>query len=513
MPAPQPPCYLAPRMSTPARPSPLLFTRALIACALALQLAGAAIGSFRADDWTNLERGRWALTPEGFAAIWTGLNPFTLYRPLVDLWHGAMLAVFGLNAAPMLAVMALLLLAQTVLLARLARERGGSALAGALAAAAMWTQANTFTWTTQWVSNVTGSLLALFSLLALVQHHRAVRAASSGRSALPAIAAMLASFVAGALCKEEIVLLPAALAALEMARWRRLDERQRSAATRSWLALSVTAAVYLWFRTQLLPTPQAGETRYHLQIGTHMFYSVGYFALHLGAMPAVVWAVTRAAWPAAHARSVWDSPQGRAAREEALGAALWAAAAILLYLPISGRPGFGYLYMPAFAVAYGAGRLLAHAAEHAAPGRAGPAGALAVHGAIATLLTAAGLVAGQRHTFAPLTREAWATLDREWPSPPAGARFVFLDPSGPETFVGRSVFNLVFDGATGSMLRLHYDRDDLQGSTLYGPLEKSLAALPEGTTAVYLTSRGRIERLVNVPPRRADDGAVPGGPR
>jgi hypothetical protein len=174
--------------------------------------------------------GRWA-GAEGFRAIWSGLNPFTLYRPLVDLWHGAMLAVFGLNATPMLVMMVLLLLAQTALLARLTRERGGNALAGALAAAAMWMQANTFTWTTQWVSNVTGSLLALFSLLALVQHHRAVRAASRGRSALPAMAAMLASFVAGALCKEEIVLLPAALAALELARWRRLT--RRSGAPRS----------------------------------------------------------------------------------------------------------------------------------------------------------------------------------------------------------------------------------------------------------------------------------------
>jgi hypothetical protein len=138
---------------------------------------------------------------------------------------------------------------------------------------------------------------------------------------------------------------------------------------------------------------------------------------------------------------------------------------------------------------------------------------LAVHGAIATVATAVGLALGQWHTFAPLTREAWATLDREWPAPPPRAHLVFLDPSGPETFVGRSVFNLIFDGATGSMLRLHYGRDDLRGSTMYGPLERSLATLPDSTTAVYSTSRGRIERLVNVPVRRADDEGGPAGAR
>lgn len=497
-------------MRSPATRSALLPSLVLIACAAAVQLAGAEIGAFRADDWTNLERGRWALTPEGLRGIWTGLNPFTLYRPLVDLWHGALMQLFGLNASPMLAMMALLLLAQSWLLARLVRERGGSRLAAALAAAAMWTQANAYTWTTQWVSNVTGSLLALFSLLALVQHHRAVRAAARGRSPWPAVAMMLLAFTAGALCKEEIVLLAACLAVLELARWRSLDERARRAAITSWLALSALTAAYLWFRTQVLPTPQVGETRYHLKLGPHIFYSIGYFALHLGAMPATLWALTRVFWPAAHERAIWDSAAGRAARRDALGALGWAAASTLLYLPISGRPAFGYLYMPAFAVAFGAGRLLAHAAEAARPGRIGPVNALAVHGVLATLATATGLVMGQWHTYAPLTRAAWATLDREWPTPPAHARFVFLDASGAETYVGRSVFNLIFDGATGSMLRLHYGRSDLQGLTLYGNRAASLASLPDSVTALYDTRLGRIEAVVNVPAARADDPAGPG---
>ncbi|MFN8587778.1 MAG: hypothetical protein U0704_08225 [Candidatus Eisenbacteria bacterium] len=486
---------------------------ALVAAAALVQCAGATIGAFRADDWTNLERGRWALTPEGLRGIWTGLNPFTLYRPLVDLWHGAMMALFGLNAPPMLLVMTLLALAQTALLARLARERGGDRTAAALAAAAWWAQVNAYAWTTQWVSNVTGSLLALFSLLALVQHHRAVRAAGRGRSAVPAVLAMLAAFAAGALCKEEIVLLPAGLAALEWARRDRLSPRERTAALRSWLALAVLAAAYLVFRTQVLPTPQVGSQRYHLTFGANVLVSAAYFAAHLGALPATAWALTRVLWPASHARDTWDSPAGRAARREALAAFAWAASATLLYLPISGKPAYGYYYLPAFAVALGTARLLAHAAAAARPARLGAAGALATHFALLLALVATGLWAGAWHTYRARTLAVWATLDREYPEPPPGAKFVFLDASGAECFVGRSIFNLIFDGATGAMLRLHYGRSDLQGTTLYGPEAASLAALPADVTAVYHTRLGRIERVVNPAPPRADDPMEAGGTR
>lgn len=500
-------------MRSPARPAARRGALVLVACAALVQFAGAAIGSFRADDWINLERGLWATTPEGAREVWTRLNPFTLYRPLVDLWHGAMMRVFGLDAPPMLAMMVLLTIAQTFLLARLARERGGDRTAAAFAAAALWAQVNTYAWTTQWVSNVTGSLLALFSLLALVQHHRAVRAAARGRSPVPAIAAMALAFLAGALCKEEIVLLPAGLAALEWARRERLSERERRTALASWLTLSVVAAVYLYFRTQVLPTPQVGETRYHLTIGPHILLSIAFFAVHLGALPALAWAVTRVAWPGAHAREVWETPEGRTARHEALAALVWSASATLLYLPISGRPAYGYYYLPAFAVALAVGRMLAHAAAHARPGRAGAAATLAAHFVLALALTATGLVLGEWHTYRARTLAVWATLDREWPSPPERARFVFLDSSGAETFVGRSIFNLVFDGATGSMLRLHYGRTDIDGRTMYGPERASLAALPDSVTAVYRTRLGSIERVVNPGTREADDPMESGGTR
>lgn len=500
-------------MRSPARPAARRGALILTACAVLVQFAGAAIGSFRADDWTNLERGLWATTPEGARGIWTGLNPFTLYRPLVDLWHGAMMRCFGLDAAPMLAMMVLLTVAQTFLLARLVRERGGDRTAAVFAAAALWAQVNTYAWTTQWVSNVTGSLLALFTLLALVQHHRAVRAAARGRSPVPAIVAMALAFLAGALCKEEIVLLPAGLAALEWSRRERLGERERRAALASWLALSVVATGYLIFRTQVLPTPQVGETRYHLTLGPHILLSIAFFAVHLGALPALAWAVTRIAWPEAHAREVWETPEGRLARREALAAFAWSASATLLYLPISGRPAYGYYYLPAFAVALAVGRMFAHAAAHARPGRIGAAAALATHFVLALALTTTGLVLGAWHTYRARTLAVWATLDREWPSPPARARFVFLDSSGAECFVGRSIFNLIFDGATGSMLRLHYRRADLEGRTMYGPEHTSLATLPDSVTAVYRTRLGSIERVVNPRTGKADDPMESGGTR
>lgn len=478
----------------------------LVAIAALVQCGGATIGAFRADDWTNLERGLWALSPAGRTGIWTGLNPFTLYRPLVDLWHGAMMRVFGLDAPPMLVAMTLLTLAQSALLARIARERGAGRAGAALAAAALWAQVNTYAWTTQWVSNVTGSLLAFFALLAIVQHHRAVRAAGRGRPAWPAVLAMLAAFVAGALCKEEIVLLPAGLAALEWARRDQWSPAERRAALRSWLALAAVAAAYLVFRTQVLPTPQVGAQRYHLTFGTNVLVSAAFFVVHLGALPMGAWGLTRLFWPAAHARDAWSGDAGRTARREATAAFAWTATATLLYLPISGRPAYGYYYFPAFGVALAVGRLLAHAAEHARPARLGAVGALAAHFALALALVSAGLWAGAWHTYRTRTLAVWATLDREFPDPPRDARFVFLDGSGAECFVGRSIFNLVFDGATGPMLRLHYGRQDLHGTTIYGPVEENLARLPEGVTAVYRTRWGRIERVVNPGERRADDG-------
>lgn len=465
----------------------------------ALQALAVAFGSFRADDWTNLAHGHWALTPAGRLAVWTRLNPFTLYRPLVDYWHGTMLAVFGLHPRPMLAVMVLLFAFASALLYRFARERGAGRPAAALAAAAVWAQPNTYSWTTLWASNVTGSLMTLASLGVLIQHHRAVRHAERGRSPVPAQALMLALFVAGALCKEEIVLLPGALIVLEALRAPFRTAPARAVSRRGTLALLLLAGAYAYFRTHVLVTSGAGN-RYQLTLGPHVFTNLRFFAMHLGAMPIVTGLLALLLLPAIRERATWRGPGAGEVKREALAALLWAAVALLLYLPIHGRPAYGYLYLPAFALAYGVARVLSHAAARARVSPATAARVVGGHAALAALLTAWGLLGVQWPRYGLLTRRAFATLDQAMPVPPRNALVVFVDPGAPETTAGRTIFNLIFDGATGDMLRLHYGRDDLRGLVVTDP-----ATIPADAAIVFEARGGRLKRF----PTAADTSTTP----
>ena len=167
---------------------------------------------------------------------------------------------------------------------------------------------------------------------------------------------------------------------------------------------------------------------------------------------------------------------------------------MLLYLPISGRPAYGYLYIPAFGIAYATAHGLAFAAAaQAATGvRRFAVPALAVHALLATGLCAAALVGIGWDQYPELTHAAVTRLQREHPAPPPGARMVFLDcGSIHETFAGRTLFNLVFDDASGSFLRLVYKRDDLDAVILHGAVPETLVT-PAGTIAVYRTDYGRL---------------------
>lgn len=463
----------------------------IVSAIVLLQLLACTLGSLRADDWVNLERGRIVFSPE-WRTIWTTLNPFTLYRPLVDVWHGSMLALFGLEPRPMLAALVGVLLLQSVLLARIVRELGGSRETAALAALAVWVQANTYSWTTLWVSNVTGSLMTLFSLLTLWLMVRAVRIGAQGRGFAWSLAAIDLALIAAALCKEEAVLLPGIAMALAASRWRHAPAAER----RTWMtvlgSVLAVAAAYALFRTQMLPTPQAGENRYHLRLGAHVLRNLAFFAVHLGALPVVALAIARATLPMAFAREAREQPEWRGARDAMLAGLAWAAIACTLYLPISGRPAYGYLYAPAFGIAFAVGHGLGFAAlvqARLAQARSAVT-PLVIHACLAIALTAFGLAANGWHRFGEIQREAVATLRRLEPAPPPGTLFVFLDPGRKETLSGRSLFSLVFDGTTASMLRLTYGRPDLQSKvvaadTLEGP------PLSAGAR-VFRTRAGRI---------------------
>ena len=463
----------------------------------ALQLAGAWLGSFRADDWLNLEQGARALTPEGWRPTWTRLNAFTLYRPLVDLWHGALLRTFGLRSAPMMALLVALLGLHTFLLARLARARGASRETALLIAFAAWAQVNTYTWTTLWVSNATGSLMATFALLALLLHHRGVRLAGQGRleAAGFATAGAAGAFLLGALCKEEIVLLVPALAVMELLRSERLRPSERHTSAGSIGLMAVACAGYLYFRTQILPTPQIGGSRYHLALGTHILKNLAFFTAHLGALPAVALLVSLVL---ARGRRM-----GAAAlqlpRESLVGAA-WAVIATLLYLPIQGQPAYGYLYLPALAVAYAVGSALGALWPSGERGSPAPA-ILAAHALLALLLTSAGLVAIGWPRYRGLVAEIGQTLQRELPDPAPGAEMVFLDAGAPsETPRGRTLFNMVLDDATGSYLRLLYRREDVFGRVVHGAAAQAGEKLPPPAAAVFVARLGRIVRIARAGP-------------
>ncbi len=474
---------------------------ALIVTLVVVQLAATTRGPFRADDWINLEQGARAWSP-AWRDTWTQLNPFTLYRPLVDVWHGMMLRLFGLNARPMLVVMVGWLVLQSWLLARLVRARGGSREAALLASAAVWAQPNTYAWTTLWVSNVTGSLLTTFSLLALLLHHRAVRVAGRGASPAPTIAALVPVFLASALCKEETVLLVPIVAVLEATRWHRLSGRERRGAIASFVVLGAIAAAYTVFRTQVLPTPQEGASRYHLVLGANVLRNVAFDVVHLGALPATTFALAWLMFPAARPAAARTGESWARAREALLAGFGWAAVGLTLYLPIQGRPAYGYLYAPAFGIAFAVAHVLAWAAAAAPSRRRSPVTPIAVHAALALALTATGLVGIGWHRYRGLRRALITVVDRELPAPAPGTRLLFLDLGRGETFSGRSLFNLVFDDATGPLLRLHHPDWRVESRVLRGEAAERVARTGDPWADVVFEARqGRIVRIAN--PARA----------
>lgn len=470
----------------------------VVAVLAAAQLISSLWGSLRADDWMNLERARVVFSSE-WLSIWTTLNPFTLYRPLVDVWHGVMLAMFGLEPRPMLAMLIAHLVLQSWMLARIVRSMGGSRDTAALAALAVWAQVNTYSWTTLWVSNATGCLMTTCVLASLLLMLRAVRLGAEGRGNAWSVAAMNLALVAAALCKEEAVLLPGVALTLAASRWRYAPIAERRAWMTTGGAMLAVAAGYALFRTQMLPTPQEGDNRYHLRFGSHVLSNLAFLAMHLGALPLVTALSLRIWMPAAFHREARALPIWGATRGAILGGLGWAAVTSLLYPMVFGRPAYGFLYAPAFGVAYAVAHAIAfaHQAQLATGRDRSPIIPLAAHAAIAVALTAYGLAANGWHRFGAIQREALTTLRREVPAPPRGALFVFLDPGTKETLSGLSLFSLVFDGTTASMLRLTYQRPDLQSRVILADAVDP-ATIAAGAY-VFRTHGGHLERQPSRP--------------
>lgn len=460
----------------------------LAAAMVALQCLAIRFASFRVDDWTNLEHGRWAVSGAGRWQVWTEVNPFSLYRPLVDYWHGAMLAVFGLEPRPMVAALIVLMALSSLLLARIVRERGGDRFTALACAAAVWVQPNTYMWTTQWVSNVTASLVGVAALAVLLLHHRAVRLAANGRSTLPTRMAMVLIFFAGALCKEEIVLIPGAIFVLEMARWDRLDVKARPAAWHGFLLMAATAAVFAVARTQLLPRPPSGG-RYHLALGLHSLVEMRFLTMHLAALPIVAAIVALALIPVARSARTWREPSLRPIVRDALAGLAWTAISTAIFLLIQGRPAYGYLYVPAFAMAFTVGQLLG-ALHRATAGSARVALPLLVHALVASALTAWGLLDVRWPSYGPLTRAAYAELDRAVPQPTSGEVFAFVDPGTPETRAGRTLWSMVVDYFVGPFVRLHYGRNDIDAV-----LVTRTEDIPARATVAFIARGGQLSRI------------------
>jgi hypothetical protein len=447
-----------------------------------LLVAAATVGAFRADDWINLERGSIAFSPQ-WRTIWTGLNPFSLYRPLVDLHHGLMLRLFGLNPGPHLAVLIGLLLLHTLLLRHIVMLRGGPA---PLAGAAVWAQANTWAWTALWASNATGSLMTTFALLAMTAHHVAVDRAERGHGWTWAVAV-------AALCKEEAVLLPAVLLVMEAARWKWMGGRGRRAAVTSVVAIGLVAAAYAVFRLWILPSQHGSGGYYGLRLGPHVIRNLAFFAAHLAPLPVLAVLAARVLYPGAWRPATWRGPEFSRARRGVVAGLAWSAVGIALYLPIGGH-GYGYLYLPAFGIALATAHGLDWAARMGGKGgRAVPAAAvLAAYAIVAFALTGWGLAASGWPRYRALEREAFAVMDGALGTPPPQARVVFLDPGGRESLAGRSLFDLMFDDATGPMLRLRYGRADLDAVVLRGEEATRAIEHPPHAAAVLLAREGRL---------------------
>ncbi len=458
----------------------------------AAQGAASLLGSFRADDWINLERAATIWTASGAEAVWTTLNPFGLYRPLVDLWHGLWLRVFGLQAPPMMALLILNLLGQSLLLARLVRARGGSRETAALAAAALWAQPNAYSWSTLWVSNATGALLVTAALLTAVLHARATDRLSRGEGAGWTLAGMSAAFVLGALCKEDIVLLPAFLSVLEFARAPRVSSASRRASVSTTAALFALAAAYAAFRLVILPTPQEGTDRYHLRLGPHVLANAGFFALHLGALPGVALLLARLRMPAAFRTGAAPDPEVRAAFRESAAGFVWAAIAASLYLPISGRPSYGYLLAPAIGIAYGVAWGLAALAARADDDGRSPGRILWGHAMVALALTAAALHMIQWHRFGPLERAMVRDLAPRVAALPRGGHLAFADVGADETPAGRTIFNLIATSDPSAFARVALSRPDLTASTVEAPGAEPDSLAARLGPGIVVVREGRI---------------------
>jgi hypothetical protein len=467
--------------------------RTLIVAAMIALLAGSALGSFRADDWGNLEIGRRALDSH-WTRVWTTLRPDGFYRPLVDLWHGVMMRLWGLHPWPHLLPLALMLVLQTFLLARLARLRGASPALGRLVIATAWAQVNTYAWTALWPSNVTGGLMTTFLLVTLVLHHRAVKLAGQGRSPMTSVAlAMLATALA-LVAKEEAVLIPVIVAWLEVVRWARLDATARRAALTSGIAIALVVACYVGLRSAFLPFPRATGTHYGLHLGMNWVRNLAFFAVHLGALPIVAILLTRVLYPEAWRAGARRGEAWTRAREAMLAGLGWALIGIQLFLLMRGH-AYGWLYAPGLAVAFAVAHFVEWAAgvQARATSRALPAaGVIAAHWGIALLATVVGLHSVGWPRYRALAREAFAVMDRTLPRPPPHAHVVFLDPNPRETLSGRSLFNMVFGSAAGSALRLHYRRDDLTGEIIAGAPALAAVEHPPAADAVFLARGGRL---------------------
>lgn len=477
---------------SPSPPGSRASAWTLVAVLCAAQGAASLIGSFRADDWINLERAATASTTAGARAIWTALNPFGLYRPLVDLWHALWLRTFGLQAPPMMALLILNLLAQSLLLARLVRARGGNRETAALAAAALWAQPNTYSWTTLWISNATGGLMVTAALVTAVLHARAADRLSRGEGAGWTLTGMSVAFLVGALCKEDIVLLPAFLTILEVARAPRVSRAQQRAAVTVTGALIAMAAAYAAFRLIVLPTPQSGTDRYHLRLGPHIAANMAFFAVHLGALPGVAIVLARLHMPKAFARWGEDDAEVRAALRESTAGLLWAATATLLYLPISGRPSYGYLLAPAIGVAYGVAYGLAALAALARDDRGSPGRILWTHALLALVLTSAALFTIQWHRFGPLERRLVHELSPQVAALPSGSHLTFVDVGKGETPAGRTIFDLIATSEPSAFVRIAFSRPDLTASTIQAPGARPDSIEAAATGAVYVVRQGRL---------------------
>ena len=447
----------------------------------AVLLAASAIAGFRGEDWFNIERGARSLTD--LPATLLAHDTPGFYRPLPDLLTGALNRMFGLRPWPYLATLLALLALDVALLAAIVRARGGSRAAAWIAVAALAVQCNAYAWTVFWFSYVTGSLVTTFLLLAIWLHHRAVARAGSGGSVGPWIAGAAIALALAALCKEEVVLLPLILAALEAARWRRLTPAERRGAVVSFAALSLVVAAYAVFRwTVHPPSPGEGSAQYRLAFGRNWVSNLVFFGFHLLPLPV---AMAVFAWIEARHRDSQPAPSSPV-REELRAGAAWTLLSIQLYLPMGGH-AYGLLYLPAFGVALGLAPWLATGLH--------PARRLALYGGLAVLATAWGLAGAGWHRYRAIAHATFATLDQASPSPPPGARFVFLDPMERETLSGRSLFNMTFDGAAASMVRLHYRRSDLDARMVVGPAALDSAVHPPVATAVFLVRGGHLERV------------------